>query len=65
MILEPGGRLAVSPPTPPAWPWVCAHVGRTKRRLAFGILLAAGVFALLVGIAHEDWARIHQFSSQI
>jgi len=28
-------------------------------------MLAAGALALVVGIAHEDWARIHHFSSQI
>jgi hypothetical protein len=39
--------------------------GRTIRRLAFWIMLAAGALALVVGIAHEDWARIHHFSSQI
>jgi len=39
--------------------------GRARRRLAFGILLAAAVLALAAGIVHGDPERIHRFASQI
>jgi hypothetical protein len=39
--------------------------GRTKRRLAFGLLLAGGVAALVFGIARGDPETIHRFASQI
>ncbi len=35
------------------------------RRVAFGLLLAAGLAAVVAGIALRDWERIYQFSSQI
>ncbi len=36
-----------------------------KRHLAFALLMAGVIAALVVGIVNKGRARIHQFSSQI